>query len=240
MKQIIYQLILLTSALSLFGCGSSNESNPSVLTKVTFVDKGPVTPYPTTTTITIESTSLTKTESQAGVVFGKLTKTILFADYTSIRKIIRENDIINTGDINRAPGENGCTGWGGMTIRIEDHDVHSFEISGAVCDMSNWPAEVRKLVTFKDAAANTYFCESPVPVSGQLTQLSPMYLIYFKSGVNAVTETNRLAALYGFAPSSIWDAIGGFSADLSPAVLESLRCEPTIQSIFFNGLASPS
>lgn len=231
-------MALIASLCCLFGCGNSNGNQSPALSKVTFIDKGSIVQYPTTTTITIDATSATTTESQAGVVFGSITKAISFEDYTSMRRIINDKSIMTTGDVTLTPADQGCTGWSGMTIIVEGVDKHTLNIDGAVCDMAKWPAGVRDLTTFKNKLVGNYFCSNPVPVSGQLIQISPRYIMYFKSGVNAVTETNRLMALYGFTPSSIWDAIGGFSADLSPSVLESLRCEPTIQSIFFNGLTS--
>lgn len=230
----MYALISFIAIFFLFGCGSGNESQYSEIQTMTFVDKGAVAEYPTITTITIDQNSITKTEAQSGVIFGKWTKEILMADYISLRNIITDKNLMNESDITLAPGQEGCSGWRGMAITIQTDGPHHFDIDGAACDMSKWPAGVHDLVIMKDSIAAAYFCGNPVPVRGQWTPKAPGYIIYFKSGVNAVTETKRLALLYGFNPNSIFDMIGGFYAELSPDVLEPIRCEPTINEIYFD------
>jgi hypothetical protein len=70
-------------------------------------------------------------------------------------------------------------------------------------------------------------CSNPTPVLGTFAPAAPGYLILYQDGVDAQTETSRLAALYGFQPTSVW-SFGGFAATFSGNVLEHLRCEPSI------------
>jgi|GEM_PF-2913248 len=238
MKPIPCFLLFITAVTCLFGCGSNNNSDAGGQV-VSFVDKGGVVPYPTTTAIVIGPNTIKKTESQSGKAFGEWTKQISFADYTSIRKVIADNNIAENGDVTLAPGQQSCVGWSGMTISIEDgNNAHHFDISGLVCD-NQWPEGVRNLVSLRDSLVAKYFCSNPVPVSGQAF-VAPRYIVSFKSGVDAVAETNRLSTVYGFYPSHVFTVFSGFAADLSPAVLEPLRCEPNIQSIEFDMLAVPA
>ena len=236
MKPIPCFLLFFTAVSCLFGCGSNNNSDAGGQV-VAFVDKGAVVPYPTTTAVVIGPNTIKKTESQSGKVFGEWTKQISFADYTSMRKMVADNHIAANGDVTLAPGQQACSGWSGMTISIEDgNNAHHFDISGLVCD-NQWPEGVRSLVSLRDSLVAKYFCSNPVPVSGQAF-VAPGYIVFLKSGVDAVAETKRLATVYGFNPTNVYDALGGFfAADLPPAILEPLRCEPSIQYIGFNGLA---
>lgn len=80
-------------------------------------------------------------------------------------------------------------------------------------------------------------CTNPTPVLGTFSPAAPGYIILFRNGINAQDETNRLAGLYKFQPTHIYQSIGGFSATFSTDVLEHLRCEANIKSIEFDGVA---
>jgi len=83
-------------------------------------------------------------------------------------------------------------------------------------------------------------CSDPVPLNGTFDPAAPGYVVYYRQGVNAVSETNRLAALYGFEPTHVYDQVRGFSAELTMVQLEQVRCEPTVASTYYNGVAYPN
>lgn len=78
----------------------------------------------------------------------------------------------------------------------------------------------------------------PAPVIGTKDSYAPGYIIYFKSGVETQAETTRLAAKYGFQPTHVYDALGGFSADFPTTTLERIRYETTIKDIYYNQAAT--
>jgi hypothetical protein len=82
-------------------------------------------------------------------------------------------------------------------------------------------------------------CADSVPLLGTYDPRAPGYIVRFKDSVDAVAEAARLAALYGFTTTFVWQAaIKGFAADLSPATVSVLRCEPTVASIEHDGVVT--
>jgi hypothetical protein len=82
----------------------------------------------------------------------------------------------------------------------------------------------------------TALCENPAPVLGEYDPNAPAYMVLFNDGIDAETEANRLADLYGFQLKSVWSSISGFVAEFSTVVLEHLRCEPSIKNITHDGV----
>jgi hypothetical protein len=78
-------------------------------------------------------------------------------------------------------------------------------------------------------------CGNRAALSGNPADLSPRYIVAFHQETDARRETARLAATYGFRPERVF-AVGfkGFAADLTPAVLGELRCEPAVDFVEYN------
>jgi hypothetical protein len=82
-------------------------------------------------------------------------------------------------------------------------------------------------------------CVVPVPLLGQANSAAPGFIVVFHDQVDAQAETQRLASRYGFTPTHVYTAaLTGFSAQLSPALVEQLRCEASVSYVEFNSLAS--
>ena len=75
-------------------------------------------------------------------------------------------------------------------------------------------------------------CFDPVPLDRRADPESPVYIVMFHEGVDAASETTRLADTYDFAPRRVWTTgTTGFSAELSDVALTSIRCEQSVRSI---------
>ena len=78
-------------------------------------------------------------------------------------------------------------------------------------------------------------CRNPAPLNGELSGLSPEYIIQYREGIDAVVETERLARIYAFEPVSVYGATHWFfSADLTAAQLDGVRCEPSVAAVYHN------
>ncbi len=64
---------------------------------------------------------------------------------------------------------------------------------------------------------------APLPAAG--------WIVMFRNGTNATEMTSTLAARYAFTPAHVYDATGGFAAELSHAVIAALRCEASVASV---------
>ena len=99
------------------------------------------------------------------------------------------------------------------------------------------------LVACRDAAgpdlAVRPACLFPAPLSGQPDPRAPAYIVVFEDNVDARSEANRLATLYGFTPRAIWEsALKGFWSDLTPNVVAAIRCEASVQSVAHDAFVS--
>jgi hypothetical protein len=153
--QVFVSALILLS--SIVGCGDDSSSKSAVTQGVTFIDKGAVVPKPISTTTSIDSNSIKYSQSQSGQIIGGWSKPIQFADYTSVRKIISDNQLYASGNI-LPTGAPSCTGSAGMTINIQmENGVHSFDIDGGIyCNRNKWPAGVRDLVNLEEALVLKY------------------------------------------------------------------------------------
>jgi hypothetical protein len=86
-----------------------------------------------------------------------------------------------------------------------------------------------------EAAATTEptaLCANPAPLLGQFDPRVPGYIVQLQPGVAVQAEVGRLAAKYGFTPTHVYEfALQGFSAELSPLALASIRCEASVISV---------
>jgi hypothetical protein len=74
-------------------------------------------------------------------------------------------------------------------------------------------------------------CASPAPLRFA-TAPSPGYIVVFHEGLDVEAVTTELAARLKFEPLSVFAATGiGFYAELSPAQLAALQCEPVVKYI---------
>jgi hypothetical protein len=82
-------------------------------------------------------------------------------------------------------------------------------------------------------------CADSAPLVGTYDPAAPGYIVQFHDSVNAAAETARLAALYGFTTTFVFQsAPKGFAAQLSPATVAVLRCEPAVTAIEYNGIVT--
>lgn len=82
-------------------------------------------------------------------------------------------------------------------------------------------------------------CSDSAPLLGTYDPAAPGYIVQFHDSVNAAAEAARLAALYGFTTTFVYQAaLKGFAAQLSPATVAVLRCEPTVASIEYDGVVT--
>jgi hypothetical protein len=82
-------------------------------------------------------------------------------------------------------------------------------------------------------------CASPAPLLGTPNPAAPGIIVSYRSSVDPVTETARLAALYGFTPSHVYAyAIKGFAADVPPATVADLRCETTVSFVEYDAVVT--
>ncbi len=75
-------------------------------------------------------------------------------------------------------------------------------------------------------------CENPAPLTGEPEPGVSGYIVSFHDGADAEAETTRVEAQCGFEARSVFQVPSpGFSADLSPAALDCVRCEPVVRSV---------
>jgi hypothetical protein len=78
-------------------------------------------------------------------------------------------------------------------------------------------------------------CSDSTPLLGTYDPAAPGFIVRFQDSVNAAAEAARLAALYNFTTTFVYDvAIKGFAADLPMSTVTVLRCEPKVTSISYD------
>lgn len=92
-------------------------------------------------------------------------------------------------------------------------------------------------VTAADGEVVTPACASPAPLHFATTPAEG-WIVMFQTGVNAATTTAALEAKHGFTARFVYQAVGGFFAELTPAQIARLRCEPTVALVEQNAQAS--
>lgn len=88
-------------------------------------------------------------------------------------------------------------------------------------------------------APNAY-CENPALLEGMIPPFAPGFIFFFKQGTNAVEEATRLVNVYEMEVGAIYDSLLGFYATMTDDVMERVRCEATIKSVHYNGVATNS
>lgn len=75
-------------------------------------------------------------------------------------------------------------------------------------------------------------CADSAPLIGSYTPAVPGFLVRLRDGVDATFEAALLADRYGFVVSAVYQTpIKAFDANLPPATVAVLRCEPVVVSI---------
>jgi hypothetical protein len=98
------------------------------------------------------------------------------------------------------------------------------------------PASAVRLVFYRQLVPA---CADSAPLLGTPDPAAPGYIVRFRDSVDAQAEASRLAARYGFVIRFVYQAaIKGFSADLSPATVTALRCEPSVAYIEYDGVVT--
>ncbi len=82
-------------------------------------------------------------------------------------------------------------------------------------------------------ASNPVEC---VPIGGVYHGETPQLVLLFHTNVDVAATTDTLAARYGFTPVSELPAqhIATIPAPQPQSVLNGLRCEPSIQAMWYN------
>ena len=80
-------------------------------------------------------------------------------------------------------------------------------------------------------AVITPACASPAPL--QLAHIPARgWIVLFHAGTDASAPTAQLAAKYDFTPLLVFEhAMRAFHAELTPATVAALRCEPSVLAI---------
>lgn len=73
-------------------------------------------------------------------------------------------------------------------------------------------------------------CAAPAPLHFAVTPAEG-WIVMYQAGVNATTTTATLQAKYGFTATRVYEAVGGFFAELTPAQIAALRCEPAVAAV---------
>jgi hypothetical protein len=87
------------------------------------------------------------------------------------------------------------------------------------------------------SAPNSDRCAQPAPLLGRYDPAAPGFIVQYRDGIDAVSETSRLASRYDFTPTYVYTAaLHGFAAPLTPDVVASLRCESSVASVEHDGV----
>jgi hypothetical protein len=82
-------------------------------------------------------------------------------------------------------------------------------------------------------------CSNSAPLLGTYNPAAPGYMVQFHDNVDAAAEAALLGDRYGFVVSIVYQsAPKGFAAQLSPATVAVLRCEPAVASIEYDGVVT--
>jgi hypothetical protein len=128
---------------------------------VKFVDNGIVYPESISTTVIISSELIECEESQTDTIIEEWSKVIDTSEFDSVKQVVNDYNLVQMEDVILAEGQEPCSGWKGMTIKITETDneasnTNSFEIMGSVCKRDEWPVGVRALVDLKDELVDKY------------------------------------------------------------------------------------
>jgi hypothetical protein len=82
-------------------------------------------------------------------------------------------------------------------------------------------------------------CASPAALTGTYTPAAPGYIVQYVAGTNPNAATATLQAKYGFTASGVLvNVFPGFTAVLTPVMVDGVRCEPAVQGLAYNQLLS--
>jgi hypothetical protein len=70
-----------------------------------------------------------------------------------------------------------------------------------------------------------------VEVTGTHDPAAPAFIVFYHSGVDAVSTTAQLEAKYAFSASTVYEALSGFAGELSAVALAGIRCEPVVRLV---------
>jgi hypothetical protein len=83
------------------------------------------------------------------------------------------------------------------------------------------------------------YCVSPVELSGRFEPSAPGYIVFFNDSVSATDEVNLFIQTYeDLEVGSIFGSLNGFFANMGAITMENIRCEPSVDSIEYNGVIS--
>jgi hypothetical protein len=90
------------------------------------------------------------------------------------------------------------------------------------------------------AASVPLACKKPAPYLPSQPRVENEYIVLFRKGPgrNVKASTAALEAKYGFKAKTLFDmpSLKGFHAEVPPAVLSALRCEPGVESVHDNAV----
>ena len=78
-------------------------------------------------------------------------------------------------------------------------------------------------------------CASPAPLHGIPDWSDPDFrgfIVMYRKGTDAIAETARLSARYGFTPRFVYRHVfPGFAGELTPEAVNGVRCEGTVSLV---------
>ncbi len=79
-------------------------------------------------------------------------------------------------------------------------------------------------------------CDDPAPIVNSYDPKESGYIVIFHVGTDARQETSRLVQVHGFTLRHVFAAepLQGFSAEISPAALATIRCDKSVNYVEFN------
>jgi len=77
-------------------------------------------------------------------------------------------------------------------------------------------------------------CADPAPLNGKPDPAAPGMIVGLVPGVDAGEEANRLAEKYGFTVEYVYSMGAFYAPDMTPEVVDPIRCEPTVRYVEYN------
>lgn len=78
-------------------------------------------------------------------------------------------------------------------------------------------------------------CPNPAPLHGEPDAEAPAVIVVFRDGVPHHSAARALAARVGFHPQQVYESVlPGFVAELSPAQLALVRCDPDVAYVEYD------
>lgn len=81
-------------------------------------------------------------------------------------------------------------------------------------------------------------CDDPAYLSEKPEQYAPGFIVYLTGENDLLSELERLNNLYDIQVIETYEELNGFYADMSDSTMELIRCEDSVDSVYYNELHS--